>query len=104
MATPLEAVAGLALVVTGLAVTVGIVSPDEALKRIGVVLLLLTIVPCFIAALIHDFVRPVLASLVTDLERAAYILLIAAVVALIGWLAIRTIVRFRDTDHGKREE
>lgn len=104
MTNLLHATAVLALVVTGMAVMVGVVSPGEALKGVGVALVLLTIVPCFVAALIQSVVGPALASLVTDLEHAAYILLIIAVSGVIGWLAIRGIARFRDMDQRKEEE
>ncbi len=104
MTSLLEAVAVLALVVTGMAVTVGVMSPSEALRRIGVVLVFLTIVPCFAVSLIHGAVGPVFAALVTNLERAAHILLIVAAVALIGWLAIQATIKFHDIGHKKGEE
>lgn len=82
----LEFIAVLALIWAGLSIMVGVLPPGEALRRVRVALVVLLVLPCFLFGFIHDTLSPLLGRVVTELESAARILLIAAVVALLAWL------------------
>jgi hypothetical protein len=90
IACALELMVLLVLVWTSVAVMVGSLEPGEALRRVGVVLVLLLLVPVLIQSLIHSVV--VLALTVVDvLKHATYTLVVAAVAVLIGWVAVQQI-------------
>lgn len=93
MGTLMELLAVLALMITGLAVMVGAVHPGEALRRVGVVLVLLLVVPCIIFSFIQSVIMPIVAAAVTQLANAAVILLVVAAVALLGWFPVHIMQR-----------
>lgn len=93
--------AALALIVTALAVMVGALEPGEALRRLGVALLLILIVPALLQAIIRSVIEPFLSSAVTDLGRLAVILVVVALIALVGWLVLKHAqAQYRRSCHG----
>lgn len=89
----LELLAVLALVVTGAAIMVGALSPGDALRRVGVVLVLLLIVPLLITGLMKTMVAPMLASLRSAAGTLAGALGVIAGVALAIWLGLYVVQR-----------
>ena len=89
----LELSAVLVLVGTGAAIMVGALSPGDALRRVGVVLLLLLFVPMLITGLMQAVVVPMLATLRSAAKDAAGLLVVVAVVALAAWLGLHAIQR-----------
>jgi undecaprenyl pyrophosphate phosphatase UppP len=95
----LELLAVLAVIVTALAVICGALTPGEALRRVGTALVLLLIVPAILTCIVRTTITPMLSAVVTDLAKAAVILVMVAVVALIGWMALRQVQRRSRTNH-----
>jgi len=89
----LELLAVLALVGTGVAIMVGALSPGDALRRVGVVLVLLLVIPMLITGLMQAVVAPMLATVRSAAGTAASVLGVIAAVALAIWLGLYAIQR-----------
>ena len=84
----LEVLAVLALVVTGIAIMVGALSPGDALRRVGVVLLLVLILPALMTSVMQAVIVRMLAEVRSAAKDVVYVLLAIAAVALLGWFAL----------------
>lgn len=98
-----ELLAVLVLVATGTAIMVGALSPGDALRRVGVVLLLLLIVPMLITGLMQAVVAPMLAGLRSAAGNVAGALVVIAGVALAIWLGLYAIQRRSGSHEDGRE-
>jgi len=105
MGCAVEVVAVLALVSTGIAIMIGALSPGEALRRVGAMLLLLLLVPMLITGLLRCVIAPMLARLRTVAQEVVILLAVIAVLALTGWLVLHRIQqRPRKTNKTIQEE
>ena len=104
MAPLLNLIAVLALVATGISVLVGAVAPGEALRRLGVAMILLLVIPCFIAGMLKSLITPVINSVVTLLAHAGYILVLIAVFAFMAWVVVQISRRHQGVDGDKKDE
>jgi uncharacterized membrane protein len=102
MACLVQFLACLGLILVGLAVLVGIVKPDEALRRIGLFLALLLVGPTIVAVLVKGLVFPAAAAV---WSAAKPVLAFAAVVLgllLIAWVAAEIVELYRNRNSGHR--
>ena len=89
----LELLAVLALVGTGVAIMVGALAPGDALRRVGVVLVLLLVIPMLITSLMQAVVAPTLATLRSAAGNVAAVLVVIATVAFAIWFGLFAIQR-----------
>jgi hypothetical protein len=85
----LNLVAVLALLVSGIVVMIGAVKPEEMLRRVGVILLLLLVVPVFILNITHCLLAPMFMSFLSFLKQAAYVVLLVTAIGLLVCIVIR---------------
>lgn len=97
----LEVLAISALVASGIAIMLGALSPGDALRRVGAVLVLLLILPALITCFAQTTIAPMLASLRAAAKDIAYVLLAIAAIALFCWFVLYKIQRFVANDHRK---
>lgn len=81
----LEAVLVLGLVVAGLGIMVGLISPGDALKRLGVFLAIILIVPPALTFLFQNMVAPALSAALAMLKPILWIGGAIVVLILIVW-------------------
>jgi hypothetical protein len=109
MACSIQFLACLGLILVGLAVLVGVVKPDEALRRIGMFLALLLLGPAIVAVLVKEMVFP---AATAAWSAAKPVLAFAALVfglLLIAWVIVGVVELYRNRNSGdhrahRREE
>ncbi len=99
MGCVIEVLAVLVLVASGIAIMVGALSPGDAIRRVGVVLALVIIVPVLITSFIQTAIAPMLASLRAAAKDIAYVLAVIAAITLLGWLVLYQAQRRSRNDH-----
>jgi len=87
----LEMIAVLGLVLTGFAVLIGVIKPEEAMKRIGGFLLVVLVAPAVIAFLVHNLIVPALAAIWNTAKPALTVVGAIAVLLLLGWMILALI-------------
>lgn len=83
---------------------VGALSPGEALRRVGAVLVLLLIVPILIAGMIHAVIAPMLVGLRIVAKELAFLLLVVTAITLVGWLILHHAQRRSGTNNKTTKE
>ena len=89
----IETIALLALVLVGMAVLLGVITPGEALKRILGFLVVVLVAPALVAVLVQSIISPALTSLWAASKPVFQVIGIALVLLLFGRLVLELIER-----------
>jgi uncharacterized membrane protein len=96
----IQFLACLGLILVGLAVLVGIVKPDEALRRIGMFLALLLVGPVMVAVLVKELVFPAATAVWSAAKPGLAFAALVLGLLLIAWVAVGVIELYRNRNSG----
>jgi hypothetical protein len=100
MACLIQFLVYLSLITAGLAVLVGIVKPDEALRRIGMFLALLLIGPAIVAALVKEMVVPAATAAWSAAKPLLAFTVLVLRLLLIAWVVAGISELYRNRNSG----
>jgi flagellar biosynthesis protein FliQ len=98
----IQFIACLGLIIMGLAVLVGVVKPDEALRRIGIFLALLLIAPAIVAALVKGLIFPVAIAAWSAAKSLLTFAVIVVALLLIAWVGAEIVELCRNRNSGEQ--